>query len=217
MRSVLITGFGPFPGVAQNISAALVLRLGTVAPQHFPDDVLNTIVLPTEWETGPALLEEALETFRPNVVIHFGVSDAATGFQIETQAVNRQQDTVDAAGRRPHSECVRPNCPGVLPSTFPGEAIRKSLEEVGLPAVMSSDAGAYLCNAVLYRSLLATTHSGTSLRLSGFIHVPAKLAGGYGTTPEAFQSAQLTLRDLVGGGLIAIRCCLEHSRQRVNE
>jgi pyrrolidone-carboxylate peptidase len=52
---------------------------------------------------------------------------------------------------------------------LPAHEISRSLTAAGIANVVSDDAGDYVCNATLYRSLAAV--AGTPRRV-GFIHVP---------------------------------------------
>ena len=70
---VLLTGFGPFPGVPDNPSARLAETLA--ATSSALDCDLHWQVLPTEWETVAALVPALHETLQPHVMIHFGLSE----------------------------------------------------------------------------------------------------------------------------------------------
>ena len=57
--SVLITGFGPFPGVPSNATMQLLPQLAQVAPKSFPDVHFAFEVLPTEWRQRTEGRDEA--------------------------------------------------------------------------------------------------------------------------------------------------------------
>lgn len=198
-QKVLITGFGPFPRVPVNASGALVGRLAVAARRRFPGAVISSAVLPTEWWRGPRRAESALLRARPDVAIHFGVSSRAEGFVIERRALNVCESSPDGAGELPLAELLDPGGPKQRGSTLPVGAIVKRLWALGLPATPSDDAGTYLCNAVLYTSLGLAAGSG---RMTGFVHIPAVLAGG-GASP-------LNARQALTGGLEIIGVCLAH-------
>ena len=50
---VLLTGFGPFPGVPENATAVLVPRLAKAARELFPTYDFVAEILPTEWTAAP--------------------------------------------------------------------------------------------------------------------------------------------------------------------
>lgn len=173
MRPVLlVTGFGPFPGVPFNVSAAVVDYLASRAT--CTPVALHTAVLPTHWRDGPAIAASKMREVQPDAVIHFGVSGRADGFQFETRAYNQCAKLADCAGASASGFYLRRSGPPMLRATLASSTLIRRLRLVGLPAYHSSDAGRYLCNAVLYSSL----HEAESLPerdrpLVGFIHIPA--------------------------------------------
>jgi pyroglutamyl-peptidase len=197
---VLVTGFGPFPGVPVNASATLVTALREVS--QFSDAFvrLHTAILPTDWREAPAQARALIEELAPDAVLHFGVSARVSDFQIETRAYNFCRSSPDCAGRLPGGYYVKPSGPPVLDATLPAALLVRRLSLAGIPASLSRDAGRYLCNATLYSSLL----HGQSLRRPpgiGFVHIPALTpaeCGGDGDPNATFGFS--TLRD--GAGLI---------------
>ncbi len=67
---------------------------------------------------------------------------------------------------------ILPAGPEALSSTLPVDRLALRLSENGLPAVVTEDAGDYLCNHALYRSLLRERESARP-RGVGFLHVPS--------------------------------------------
>jgi pyroglutamyl-peptidase len=197
--SLLLTGFGPFPGVEKNVSARLVQRLAARARRNFPDYRVATAILPTEWDGGPARLVRHLARARPLLALHFGVSREAQGFVIETQGRNACRDSTDAKGHHPAKSQLDDNGPETRPARLPVTAIARRLADAAFPVAMSDDAGGYLCNAVLYRSL-AEAEAGTGAALTGFVHIPASLEET--STPLSFAAA-------IDGGIEIIAACLD--------
>jgi pyroglutamyl-peptidase len=169
---ILVTGFGPFPGVPYNASNALVGFLDDAA-RDLPLR-LETALLPTDWREGPAKATHCAETLRPDAIIHFGVSSRAKAFQLEMCAFNHCRASADCSGRPPEGFHVQRGGPPVLHSTFPAEFLVRRLRYLRIPAYLSFNAGRYLCNATLYRSLYrASQLPGADAPLIGFIHIPA--------------------------------------------
>ena len=101
---VLLTGFGPFPGVADNPSAWLAETLAEQRPA--PEFKLHARVLPTEWKAA-ARLPRLYQSLQPHVMIHFGLSEHAAAFRIERSAHNRVAQRADARGALPKSHAIR--------------------------------------------------------------------------------------------------------------
>jgi pyroglutamyl-peptidase len=203
---ILLTGFGPFPGVPLNATMALVPQIAERAARAFPDVQIATDVLPTDWYAGPLRLEELLESLRPNLALHFGVSSRARGFEVEQRARNLRGGTPDIAGAAPAGSMVLEGAPEELRSTIPVQHVVGRLRRCGIPAFVSRDAGSYLCNAALFHSLaLARCAPG---RRTGFVHVPTSLALARGATPGLARSSRLTWEQAVSGGTEIVAACL---------
>lgn len=206
---ILITGFGPFPGVPENATTRLVPELQDRAKRAIPGHRIVAEILPTEWRAAPIRVEALIGKHKPVATVHFGVSSRAEGFVVETRGRNAVQDMADACGERPMSNCIVTDGPEVLASTFPASLIVSRLRRRGLPAALSRDAGLYLCNAVLYR-VLALGRGGASPLRSGFIHLPDGLAPRGPGSRLAVEGRGLTWEDAVEGGLEILAAVAGH-------
>lgn len=190
---ILITGFGPFPGVPINASSQLVRVLGTRCELAFPQFTVITEIMPTEWERAPARVATLHEQFRPRLALHFGVAKGARGFRIEAQAANRCQNAKDATGSRPPCRTLASDVP-VRPVTIDIARISSHLNKLGHQVSISYDAGGYICNAVLFHSLAAAEGRTCSV---GFVHIPS----------DAHRARPGT-KDPVSGAIEIIKCAL---------
>lgn len=206
-HSVLLTGFGPFPGVAVNASGVLASRLAEAARARFPGYRFTAASLPTEWEAAPRLLAALLDETRPVLSLHFGVSRTAQGFVIETQARNEARPALDACGARPLAVCVIENGAERLPSTLPAEGILARLAAAGLPTRLSQDAGGYLCNAVFYHALC---RGRARPEMTGFVHIPVSLSEESRDPRPALDApaSLLSWGQAIAGGLAIVESCL---------
>ena len=189
---VLLTGFGPFPGVAKNPSGWLAETLAgsaSLPDASLPDFDLLAAVLPTEWATVATQLPRLHAEFQPDLAIHFGVSVQADGLRIERAAHNRIGTRMDASGSRPTRQDVVTGSPAQLQTRLPVTTLAARLRGQGINARVSNSCGRYLCNDLYYRSLHWTSaHGGDAL----FVHVP--LADGQERTRwEGHTFSQETL------------------------
>ena len=205
---IVLTGFGPFPGVPDNATAELVPRLAKAARDLFPDYDIVAEILPTEWVAAPQKLGDLLA--RPGTVLalHFGVSRQAEGFQIELVGRNQCKAMADAAGNMPAVECLLDEGPAELSCTVPAERIVQRLTQLGVPARTSTDAGGFLCNALLYHSL-AAADTLEKPHLVGFVHLPVDLVGHGADGQWPRPGCRLDMRSAMAGGLEIIAACLE--------
>jgi len=204
--TILLTGFGPFPGIADNASARLVPKLAHLAARRFSAHRVVARILPTEWERAPDRLRSFYAREQPKLVLHFGVSREARCYVIETEAHNVCRAVEDATGALPAHDILVPGGPDTLAARLPVADIVTRLHRIGVPALTSADAGGYLCNAVLYQSLLIATER-EDCECVGFFHIPevihpAVLRGeGDGVLRFDWGTALL-------GGLEIVRTCL---------
>jgi pyroglutamyl-peptidase len=207
--SILITGFGPFPGHPCNASSVLAERLAAAAAPRLPRYTIRAETLPTEWQAGPGRLAQLIGSFEPAIALHFGISRRAKGFVVETRARNIAARSPDAIGALPAEACISKQDPAVLASTWPASRIVARLRRIGLPAVLSHDAGSYLCNAVLYRSLAEARSMGpAALTRRGFVHIPSGLTGRDRDGRLPTPACQLDWNSAILGGLEILAACL---------
>lgn len=206
--TVLLTGFGPFPSVPANATSLLVPRIAEAARAAFPGIAFEVRTLPTEWAAGLAHLDDCYESLAPNVALHFGVSSRARGFEIEARGINRRAFLPDATGDFPSTPALREGGAEHLASTVPVSAIVARLRARGLPAFVSRDAGAYLCNAALYSALDKARRAARDHRI-GFVHLPASLLVDE-RRPQfgPHLRCPLTWREAIEGGLEIIGATL---------
>ena len=193
---ILLTGFGPFPGMPENISGPLVAALAVEAARAFPQFDVRFEILPTEWALAPLRVTELIKAFAPVLSLHFGVAKSATDIRFESCAANLCRAAHDAAGLEPLSNSLVSNGEDVHAATIPISAVYQKLAANGFPVSISDDAGGYLCNAVLYHSVLENNRQG-ALRMSGFIHLPADL----NSPPLTFSVALNACLQVIGGCL----------------
>lgn len=196
---ILLTGFGPFPGVSVNASALLVEKLAAATNRASPGLQITSAILPTEWERGPQVLDALWEQVLPDIAIHFGVSDRAPGFVVETTAHNHCRAELDACGALPGSDRHTHTGPQTGAATLPVSSILLRLAAHAIPCCSSTDAGAYLCNAILFRSI-ERAEAARRRALAGFIHIPASLAGGGPNGQDALPQCPLTWASALTGG-----------------
>ena len=204
---ILLTGFGPFPGVPANATTILVPRIADAARRSLPGAAIVDRILPTEWSAGLDLCGDLYRSLKPELVVHFGVSGRATGFEIETRGRNRCNASQDAAGQLPPLDRLSPIGPEFLPSPLPAAHIVERLRRRGIPAMISRDAGGYLCNALLYRGLDTMRQTPDAPRV-GFVHLPSSLVNERNPARGPLPSCRLRWDEVIAGGLEIIGACL---------
>jgi pyroglutamyl-peptidase len=208
---VLLTGFGPFPSVPVNATMTLVPRLARAAKPLFPGIRFEYAILPTEWEAAPRQLDKLISRLTPDLVIHFGVSRRARGFEIERRGRNVRALSADACGAIPNDACINVRGPALRPSRLPVAEIVVRLRQRGIAAFQSWNAGTYLCNATLFHALASKPLRQVP---TGFVHVPAELtasgpAAGNTSATRTAPGCPLTWAEAETGGLEILATCLD--------
>jgi pyroglutamyl-peptidase len=151
---LLVTGFGPFPGIPRNPSAEIARRVAASPRWRRLGIAARCLILPTTYAVIDEHLDPALKE-APDAVLMIGVAGRAARVRIERRAVNRASLLLpDAAGRRPTALTLS-DCASARVGRAAPVMVRAILRRHAIPCGISQDAGRYLCNAAYYRALAA--------------------------------------------------------------
>jgi pyroglutamyl-peptidase len=169
MATVLITGFGPFPGARFNPSGPLARAL---AKRRRPArDGLTRIVhvFETSYRAVDRELPDLLKTHRPDIVLMFGLAARTPYVRIETRARNAMSVLfADRLGQLPRTRAIETGGPAArLARTAPGRLLRAA-RATRVDTRLSRDAGRYLCNYIYWRGL-ELAGGGPFVQ---FVHIP---------------------------------------------
>lgn len=165
---LLLTGFGPFGQEEINPSWEAVAAM--------PDSLRNFEVvkvrLPVTFKGAAVMLEQAVDEFRPDVVLCLGQGSGRYEINVERVAINlADSQKPDNDGYQPEEEPVRVDAPIAYFSNLPVKRLVTAVCEAGIPATISNSAGAYVCNSVFYTALHLAHNKYPGMKV-GFIHVP---------------------------------------------
>ena len=171
---VLLIGFGPFPGAPLNPSALLVKSLARRRRPAFAEIVRTTHVFATTYAAVDRDLPKLLAA-GPDIVLMFGVAGRRRHLCIETRARNAISLLFpDASGYRPRQGIIAPGEPAALRSAAPFARLLGAVRASTVPALLSRDAGRYLCNYAYWRAL---ERSRDGRPLVQFVHIPGVSLG----------------------------------------
>jgi pyroglutamyl-peptidase len=157
MTRVLVTGFEPFGGRDVNPSALIA-------------EALDGVVLPVSFARAADELRRAIDEREPDLVVCFGLADGDAAISVERFAHNLDEaSAIDNEGAGGSGGPIDPTGPLAFASRLPVDAIVAALREESIPAVVSRDAGGYLCNHVFYVLMGALPPDAKG----GFVHVPS--------------------------------------------
>ncbi len=170
-RSILITGFGAFPGARFNPTAPLVQKLARLRRPAFAEMRLASHVFPTSYAAVDRDLPKQIARHRPDAILMFGFAPRARHVRIETQARNAVAAAADAAGFAPRTHAIAAGKPSRMTTEAPFARLLAAARSQELPAALSRDAGRYLCNYLYWRAVEAAAKP-PGPKLVAFIHVP---------------------------------------------
>jgi pyroglutamyl-peptidase len=168
-RTVLLTGFEPFGGEAENPSWEAVRQL---EGERVDGHVVAARLMPCVFGAAIARLEAEIEALRPSVVICVGQAGGRAEISLERVAVNLEDARIpDNAGAQPLDREVVEGGPAAYFTGLPVKAILRDLIAAGIPAALSHTAGTFVCNHIFYGVCHLARRRRGKLR-AGFIHVP---------------------------------------------
>lgn len=171
MTTLLVTGFGPFPGAPFNPTGPLVARLSRLRRPALTGVKIVPHIFHTGYGEVDRDLPRLIARHRPDVLLMFGLATRARTLRIETRARNALALLPDAGGRSPRRGAIAASKPAALLLPAPAPRLLAAVRNTGVPAALSRDAGRYLCNYLCWRATEAGLKNGGP-PLAAFIHVP---------------------------------------------
>lgn len=168
---ILLTAFNAFGSLTVNPSQVIVEDY--VARWNFSSDCqIRGEVLETAYGLAEKRIVELLDQFRPDVLLMFGVAQKRRALSIERRASNWDAVSIpDNAGEIRVGQPILESGPVEFSVTIPAEQLVEALRRESIPAELSDDAGAFVCNHSLYAGLNHARKLG-GVPKCGFVHIP---------------------------------------------
>lgn len=202
---ILISAFEPFDGEAINPTE---LALEGLPSSLWGADIIK-IKLPTVFGESISRAVEAIDRFKPHVVLCLGQAGGRFAITPERVAINLDDARIaDNQGNQPIDEAIYKDGPGAYFSSLPVKAIVREIREGGLPSTLSNSAGTYVCNHLMYGVLHHISINKLDVR-AGFIHVP------YAPEQVALKKEQLPSMshgDIVRALELALKAIVENEK-----
>lgn len=195
MTTILVTGFGPFPGAPFNPTGPLVKRLAKVRRPGLAGVKIVTHIFETSYAAVDRDLPKLIAKHKPDALLMFGLATRARKLRIETRAQNALALLPDAAGKTPRRGAIATGKPAAVSMPMPAQSLLAAIRKTGVPVRRSRDAGHYLCNYLCWRAAEAARKA-KGPRLAAFVHVPLVARG----PRKPVKRGQLTLDDLTRAG-----------------
>ncbi len=203
--TVLVTGFGPFPGAWFNPTPALVSGLTRLRRPGLADVRLVGHVFETSYAAVEADLPALIERHRPDVVLMFGLAARTPHIRIEACTRNaRPALLADASGGTPAARGIVAGGPAAKAGRAPLANLVEAVRAGHAPVRLSRNAGRYLCNFAYWRALE------TAVPQVVFVHVPRL---SLVARPARARRRRVTAAHLAKAGEAVLRVLIAHARR----
>lgn len=168
MMKCLVTGFEPFLERTKNPSMEMLPLLEDEADGY----ELRTLLLPVVFDDVFIDVKEAIDSFKPDIIIHLGLADNRDKIALERVAINiKDAREKDNAGNMPIDEVIVKDGDNAYFSSLPLRQFEEVLKNEKIPVYVSNTAGTYVCNNVMYHTLHYISQNKLPI-IAGFIHLP---------------------------------------------
>ena len=193
MTTILITGFGPFPGAPYNPTEQLVRQLVKLRRPALHDVNLVPHVFVTSYAAVDRELPALIAEHKPDALLMFGLASRTRHIRIEMRARNALALLPDATSASLGRRTIVAGA-AAMPMPAPAMHLLSSARSARIPAALSRDAGRYLCNYLCWRAAEAAARP-QGPRLAAFVHVPLT-----GRSPRPRGPRRYTADDLSRAG-----------------
>ncbi len=171
MPTLLLTGFGPFPGAPFNPTERLVKQLARLRRPALADVTIVPHIFDTSYQAVDRELPRLMAQHKPDALLMFGLAARTKHLRIETRARNALALLPDVSGKVLRRSAIAQGMPVLLAMPTPARRLLAAALNAHVPVALSCDAGRYLCNYLCWRAAEAASEAGGP-RLAAFVHVP---------------------------------------------
>lgn len=205
---VVVTAFNAFANLKTNSSEVAVRQLGRTYKDTMGSG-LRTVVLPTAYRLVDENIRALLQPPVPDVLLMSGMSAGAREVRVESVARNYDACAArDNVGDVRRGDRIRVDGPEVYRSTIDPWAVWRALTTLGIPVVVSDDAGGFVCNHASYIAHDEIAQRRLATRC-GFLHLPG-LDARLSRRKELSARRSWSAQDLS----LVLRMCLDMLGQR---
>src|SRR5689334_13716486 len=105
--TVLVTGFGPFPGASYNPTGPLVARLAHLRRPAVADAKIVSHIFQTSYAAVDEELPKLIAKHKPDALLMFGLATRTKTLRVETRARNSVVLIPDATGTSARRNIIR--------------------------------------------------------------------------------------------------------------
>jgi pyroglutamyl-peptidase len=204
-RTILVTGFEPFGGETVNASWEAAQKL---EGWRHGDTVAVARLLPCAYDSSVKTLISAIETLRPDALLMTGQAARRGIVCVERFARNLDDAKApDNDGALRRGLRISRAAPDWLEATVSVRTIARAINEKGIPARMSRNAGAFVCNHLYFGALQYLGEKRSAIP-AVFVHLPVTPA----QSPRGASEKRLTATEASDALRAAAAAMLDESK-----
>lgn len=167
-KKILISGFEAFDGDLVNPSTELIEWF---TKRKFNNDrVVKSVILPVVFDDAFTSFKKVVDEFSPDIIILTGYAKNRKTLTVERIGINWVDARIpDNKGAIKKSQKIDAEGPDGLFTTVDISKLIELAEKSGVELKISTSAGEYVCNELLYRVLCYSQNKKTAVT---FIHIP---------------------------------------------
>lgn len=165
---LLLTGFDPFGGEKINPALEVVKQV----KDRIANVQIIKLKIPTVFDESAEKIYQTIKKEHPDVVLNVGQAGGRYGITPERVAINLNDARIpDNQGQQPLDQLIHKDGQTAYFTQLPVKKIAAAIQSQGIPSYVSTTAGTFVCNHVMYQvQYLIDKHF--SYLKGGFIHIP---------------------------------------------
>ena len=165
---ILVTGFDPFGEDEINPAIEAVKRLD----DEIAGAQIVKLEIPTVFGECADVVHEAILKEKPDYVLNIGQAGGRFALTPERVAINFDDGRIaDNKGYQPIATPIHEDGQNAYFTQLPVKAMARAIRNAGLPSSVSTTAGTFVCNHIMYQVQYMIDKEFPDLK-AGFMHIP---------------------------------------------
>ena len=165
---ILVTGFDPFGEDEINPAIEAVKRLA----DEIAGAQIVKLEIPTVFGECADVVHEAILKEKPDYVLNIGQAGGRFALTPERVAINFDDGRIaDNKGYQPIATPIHEDGQNAYFTQLPVKAMARAIRNAGLPSSVSTTAGTFVCNHIMYQVQYMIDKEFPDLK-AGFMHIP---------------------------------------------
>ncbi|MFT8407225.1 MAG: pyroglutamyl-peptidase I [Liquorilactobacillus nagelii] len=165
---LLLTGFDPFGKDKINPAIEAVKKV----PDEISGLQIAKLEIPTVFFKSVEKIHKAILSEKPDFILNIGQAGGRYGITPERVAINFDDARVpDNEGQQPKEKLIHDDGENAYFTQLPVKEMSKAIKEEQIPSYVSTTAGTFVCNHVMYQVQYIIHREFPNLK-GGFMHIP---------------------------------------------